>query len=130
MTELEKLKTAADLIRETSQGRLELCASDVGCAYVRASDDAYIAMNMVMRNDYSGGYVDVTFNAYVRRMGSEMSAKDLNALQQEVQQAYALVQALEVMRFQPTLDDLSAFQSYLKQEQAQHQQIHADQQFM
>lgn len=117
MTELEKLNTAADLIRETSQGRLELCASDVGCAYVRASDDAYIAMNMVMRNDYSGGYVDVTFNAYVRRMGSEMSSKDMNALQQEVQQAYALVQALEVMRFQPTLEDLTAFHKYLAWEQ-------------
>ncbi|MBQ8238092.1 MAG: hypothetical protein IJZ39_08100 [Oscillospiraceae bacterium] len=130
MTELEKLKTAADLIRETSQGRLELCASDVGCAYVRASDDAYIAMNMVMRSNMVQGNVDVTFNAYVRRMGSEMNTKDLNALQQEVQQAYALVQALEVMRFQPTLDDLSAFHSYLKQEQAQRQQMHVDQQFM
>lgn len=130
MTELEKLKTAADLIRDTSLGKLELCPSDVGYGYIRASDDAYIAMNMVMRSNMVQGNVDVTFNAYVRRMGSEMNAKDLNALQQEVQQAYALIQALEVMRFQPTLDDLSVFHSYLKQEQAQHQQIHVDQQFM
>ena len=130
MTELEKLKTAAELIRDMSQSKLELCPSDVGCGYIRAADDAYIAMNMVIRSNMVQGNVDVTFNAYVRRMGSEMNAKDLNALQQEVQQAYALMQALGVMRFQPTLDDLSAFHSYLKQEQAQRQQMHVDQQFM
>lgn len=130
MTELEKLKTAAELIRDMSQSKLELCPSDVGCGYIRASDDAYIAMNMVMRSNMVQGNVDVTFNAYVRRMGSEMNAKDLNALQQEVQQAYTLVQALEVMRFQPTLDDLTAFHEYLTREQTLKAQMPMDQQSM
>ena len=121
MTELEKLIKAAELIQDISHGKLELCPTDYGYAYIRADDDAYLAMDMVMRNDISEGYVDVQFQAHVRRMGSSMSAQDLTLLQQEVDRVHALVTALGIPNFHPTQADLMAFHDYLVQAQSRGQ---------
>jgi hypothetical protein len=47
-----------------------------------------------------------------------MNAKDLSLLQEEVQQAHALVLALEIPQFHPTHEDLAAFHEYLLQIQS------------
>ena len=121
MTELEKLKTVADLIRDISHGKLELRPSIGNNVFIHASDDAYIGMEMVMKNNYPKKCVDITFRGFVRRMGTPMSGKDMEQLLEEVQQAHALVLALEIPQFHPTLEDLSAFHDYLQEQQMQSQ---------
>ena len=61
MTELEKLKTVADLIRDISRGKLEIRPSIGNNVFIHASDDAYIGMEMVMKSNYTKKYVDITF---------------------------------------------------------------------
>ena len=48
-----------------------------------------------------------------------MSGNDMEQLLEEVQQAHALVLALEIPNFQPTVEDLSAFHDYLQEQQMQ-----------
>ena len=121
MTELEKLKTVADLIQDISHGKLEIRPSIGNNVFIHASDNAYIGMEMVMKSNYSKKYVDITFQGFVRRMGTPMSGKDMEQLLEEVQQAHALVLALEIPQFHPTLEDLSAFHDYLQEQQMQSQ---------
>ena len=122
MTELEKLKTVADLIRDISHGKLEVRPSIGNNVFIHASDDAYIGMEMVMKNNYPKKYVDITFRGFVRRMGTPMSGKDMEQLLEEVQQAHALVLALEIPKFHPTMEDLTAFHDYLQEQQMQSQE--------
>lgn len=122
MTELEKLKTVADLIRDISRGKLEIRPSIGNNAFIHASDDAYIGMEMVMKNSYPKKRIDITIQGFVRRMGTPMSGNDMEQLLEEVQQAYALVLALEIPKFQPTVEDLSAFHDYLQEQQLQSQE--------
>lgn len=122
MTELEKLKTVADLIQEISHGKLEIRPSIGNNVFIHASDDAYIGMEMVMKNNYPKKYVDITFRGFVRRMGTPMSGKDMEQLQMEVQQVHALILALEIPQFHPTMEDLSAFHDYLQEQQMQSQE--------
>ena len=119
MTELEKLKTVADLIRDISHGKLEIRPSIGNNVFIHASDDTYIGMEMVMKSSYSKKCVDITFQSFVRRMGTPMSGNDMEQLLEEVQQAHALVLALEIPNFQPTVEDLSAFHDYLQEQQMQ-----------
>ena len=122
MTELEKLKTVADLIRDISRGKLEIRPSIGKNVFIHASDDAYIGMEMVMKSNYSKKCVDITFQSFVRRMGTPMTGNDMEQLLEEVQQAHALVLALEIPKFQPTVEDLSAFHDYLQEQQLQSQE--------
>ena len=122
MTELEKLKTVADLIRDISHGKLEIRPSKGNNVFIHASDDAYIGMEMVMKNNYPKKYVDITFQGFVRRIGTPMSGKEMEQLLEEVQQAHALVLALEIPQFHPTLEELSAFYNYLQEQQMQSQE--------
>lgn len=122
MTELEKLKTVADLIRDISRGKLEIRPSIGNNVFIHASDDAYIGMEMVIKNNYPKKCVDITFRGFVRRMGTPMSGNDMEQLLEEVQQAHALVLALEIPNFQPTVEDLSAFHDYLQEQQLQSQE--------
>lgn len=122
MTELEKLKTVAELIRDISHGKLAIRPSTGNNVFIHASDDAYIGMEMVMKNNYPKKCVDITFQSFVRRMGTPMSGKDLGQLQEEVQQAHALLLALEIPKFHPTVEDLSAFRDYLQVQQMQSQE--------
>lgn len=54
-------------------------------------------------------------------MGTPMSGKDMEQLLEEVQQAHALVLALEIPKFHPTMEDLSAFHDYLQEQQMRSQ---------
>ncbi len=122
MTELEKLKTVADLIRDISHGKLEVRPSIGNNVFIHASDDAYIGMEMVMKSNYPKKCVDITFQGFVKRMGTPMSGNDMEQLLEEVQQAHPLVLALEIPKFQPTVEDLSAFHDYLQEQQLQSQE--------
>lgn len=119
MTELEKLKTASELIRDMTDGRLQIATSIGNHIFVRSSDDAYIGVNMMIHSNFHLKCYEITFDANVRRMGIPMTATDLGKLAQEVQQAQALLTALELTKLQPTLADLQAFHDHLlQQEQA------------
>ena len=117
MSELEKLKTAADLIRDMTDGRLQIAASIGNHIYVRPKDDAYIGLDMMIRGNYRLKCYAVSFDAHVRRMGSPMSAADLGKLATEVQQSQVLLTALEQYRFQPTQKDIEQFQEHLLENQ-------------
>ena len=117
MTELDKLKQAAELIRSVSEGRLELRPSVVGHVYVHPEDDAYIGMELVEKYDAADQRLEVSFQAFVRRMATYMDADGLRALQGEVHNAYALLTALEMQDFRPTQEDMMALREHLAQQQ-------------
>ena len=50
MTELEKLKTASELIRDMTDGQLQIATSIGNHIFVRSSDDAYIGLNMMIHS--------------------------------------------------------------------------------
>ena len=113
MTELEKLKTASELIRDMTDGRLQIATSIGNHIFVRPSDDAYIGLNMMIHSNFHRKCYEVTFDANVRRMGTPMTAADLGKLATEVQQAEALLTALEMYKFQPTQKDMERFHDHL-----------------
>lgn len=113
MTELEKLKTASELIRDMTEGRLQVATSIGNHIYVRSRDDSYIGMEMMIRGNYHKNCYEITFDANVRRMGTPMTAADLGKLATEVQQAQALLTALEMYKFQPTQKDMERFHDHL-----------------
>jgi hypothetical protein len=117
MTELEKLKNADTLIRDMTEGRLQIATSIGNNIYVRPKDDAYIGLNMLIRGVYQQNCYKITFDAQVRRMGAPMDATALGKLAQEVQQAQALLTALEMYRFHPTQTDMEQFRDYLMDNQ-------------
>lgn len=119
MTELEKLKSAADMIRELTDGRLRMCAGSLGTPYIQPSDDSNIGMDMVLQSDFENQRYNVTFEARIRRMGVTMDSAGLRALQGEVHDAYALLMALEMREFHPTAEDLQALREHLLQQQEQ-----------
>lgn len=113
MTELEKLKTASELIRDMTDGRLQIATSIGNHIYVKSKDDAYIGMDMMIRGNVQQKCYEITFDANVRRMGTPMTATDLGKLATEVQQAQALLTALEMYRFQPKQKDMEQFHDHL-----------------
>ena len=130
MTELEKLKTASELIRDMTDGRLQIATSIGNHIFVRPKDDAYIGLNMMIHSNFQRKCYVVTFNANVRRMGTPMTAADLGKLATEVQQAEALLTALEMYKFQPTQKDMERFHDHLLEQihgPAQQEQAHTEQ---
>ena len=121
MTELDKLKQAAGMIRSVSEGRLELRPCVVGHVYVHPEDDAYIGMELVEKYDAADQRLEVSFQAFVRRMATYMDADGLRALQGEVHNAYALLTALEMQDFRPTQEDMMALREHLAQQQEREQ---------
>ena len=113
MTELDKLKTASEMIRDVSEGRLQVATSVGNNIYVKAKDDAYIGMDMMIRGNVQQKCYEITFDASVRRMGTPMTAADLGKLATEVQQAQSLLTALEMYTFRPTQADMVQFYDHL-----------------
>lgn len=113
MTELDKLKTASELIRDMTDGRLQIATSIGNHIFVRPKDDAYIGLNMMIHSNFHLKCYEITFDANVRRMGTPMTATDLGKLVTEVQQAEALLTALEMYKFQPTQKDMERFHDHL-----------------
>ena len=122
MTEYEKLVNAADLIHELSGGKLSLRPSVVGQVYVAASDDAYIGMDLIETHDMENQRFDLSFYAYVRRMGSHLDSGGLREIQSEVHNAYALLTALELQDFHPTQEDMQDLREHLLRQEEQTQQ--------
>lgn len=113
MTELEKLKIASELIRDMTDGRLQIAASIGNHIYVRPKDDAYIGLDMMIRGNVRQKCYEITFDANVRRMGTPMTSKDLGKLTTEVQQVQSLLTALEMYSFRPTQTDMVEFYDHL-----------------
>lgn len=113
MTELEKMKKADALIRDMTEGRLQVATSIGNHIFVRSRDDAYIGLNMMIQGNIHRNCYEISFDANVRRMGTPMSAADLGKLATEVQQAQALLTALEMYHFQPTQKDMERFRDHL-----------------
>lgn len=116
MTELDKLKTASELIRDMTDGRLQVATSIGNHIYVRPRDDAYIGLDMMIHGNFHLKCYEITFDANVRRMGIPMTAADLGKLATEVQQAQALLTALEMYKFQPTQKDMEQFYDHLMEQ--------------
>ena len=113
MTELEKLKNADSLIRDMTDGRLQVATSIGNHIFVRPRDDAYIGLNMMIRGNIHRNCYEITFDANVRRMGTPMTASDLGKLAMEVKRAQSLLTALEMYSFQPTQKDMERFHDHL-----------------
>lgn len=117
VSELEKLRKAAKLIEEMSQGRLQVCPSVVGQVYVRPQNEAYLGLAMRIDSIPGQPHYRVTFSAQLRRMGADMASESLRALLTEVGQTYALLTALESRDYAPTTEDLTAFREELLEDQ-------------
>ena len=117
VSELDKLREAAKLIEEMSQGRLQVCPSVVGQVYIRPENEAYLGLDMRINSIPGQLRYRVTFTSQLRRMGADMTSEGLRALLSEVGQTYALLTALESRSYTPTTEDLIAFREELLSEQ-------------
>lgn len=117
VSELDKLREAAKLIEEMSQGRLQVCPSVVGQVYIRPENEAYLGLDMRINSIPGQLRYRVTFSSQMRRMGADMTSEGLRTLLSEVGQTYALLTALESRSYTPTTEDLTAFQEELLAEQ-------------
>lgn len=95
VSELDKLREAAKLIEEMSQGRLQVCPSVVGQVYIRPENEAYLGLDMRINSIPGQLRYRVTFSSQMRRMGADMTSEGLRTLLSEVGQTYALLTALE-----------------------------------
>ena len=64
MTELEKLKNAENLIRDMTEGRLEMHAAMGNHVYIRPRDDAYVGLDMIIRGDFEKKCYPLCWNRY------------------------------------------------------------------
>lgn len=117
VSELDKLREAAKLIEEMSQGRLQVCPSVVGQVYIRPENEAYLGLDMRINSIPGQLRYRVTFSSQMRRMGADMTSEGLRALLSEVGQTYALLTALESRSYTLTTEDLTAFREELLSEQ-------------
>lgn len=117
VSELDKLREAAKLIEEMSQGRLQVCSSVVGQVYIRPENEAYLGLDMRINSIPGQLRYRVTFSSQMRRMGADMTSEGLRTLLSEVGQTYALLTALESRSYTPTTEDLIAFREELLSEQ-------------
>ena len=117
VSELDKLREAAKLIEEMSQGRLQVCPSVVGQVYIRPENEAYLGLDMRINSIPGQLRYRVTFSSQMRRMGADMTSEGLRTLLSEVGQTYALLTALESRSYTPTTEDLIAFREELLAEQ-------------
>lgn len=117
VSELDKLREAAKLIEEMSQGRLQVCPSVVGQVYIRPENEAYLGLDMRINSIPGQLRYRVTFSSQMRRMGADMTSEGLRTLLSEVGQTYALLTALESRSYTPTTEDLIAFREELLSEQ-------------
>lgn len=117
VSELDKLREAAKLIEEMSQGRLQVCPSVVGQVYIRPENEAYLGLDMRINSIPGQLRYRVTFSSQMRRMGADMTSEGLRALLSEVGQTYALLTALESRSYTLTTEDLTAFREELLAEQ-------------
>ena len=99
-----------------TDGRLQVATSIGNHIYVRPRDDAYIGLDMMIHGNFHLKCYEITFDANVRRMGIPMTAADLGKLATEVQQAQALLTALEMYKFQPTQKDMEQFYDHLMEQ--------------
>ena len=119
MTELEKLKNAVHLIEDVSMGRLEVCAGQVKCFYIRSDPDSYMGVNAYIQARPSRGCYDITFSAGMVRTAGHLDARGIHSLMIEAQQTHALLTALELLTYRPTHEDLEKFQAFLLERQEQ-----------
>ena len=117
VSELDKLREAAKLIEEMSQGRLQVCPSVVGQVYIRPENEAYLGLDMRINSIPGQLRYRVTFSSQMRRMGADMTSEGLRTLLSEVGQTYALLTALESRSYTPTTEDLTVFREELLAEQ-------------
>ncbi len=117
VSELDKLREAAKLIEEMSQGRLQVCPSVVGQVYIRPENEAYLGLDMRINSIPGQLRYRVTFSSQMRRMGADMTSEGLRTLLSEVGQTYALLTALESRSYTPTTEGLTAFREELLAEQ-------------
>ena len=68
VSELDKLREAAKLIEEMSQGRLQVCPSVVGQVYIRPENEAYLGLDMRINSIPGQLRYRVTFSSQMRRM--------------------------------------------------------------
>lgn len=118
MTEIEKLKNAAELIGAVTHGRLRMCAGIGRTPFIRPADDAYLGLELRVAADYPSQRYRITFEATPRRMGASLDTSGLRELMEEFWQVYSVLMALEQQDFRPTEAELRQFTDSLK-EQAQ-----------
>jgi hypothetical protein len=119
LSELEELKKAANLIEEMSFDRQHFKSGGNGFPFICSTDAAYIGIEMRADANQQTQRYDITFGAYARRTGDLMDSNGLRTLSQEVGQAYALLLALEMQKFNPTEYEMREFAEIIRQRDEQ-----------
>ena len=114
MTELEKLENAASLIEEMPQGR-QTFRSSIGGAYISADDTANFKLFMDVDPGDSPDRCRITFRINPKTTGSGLDCARLRDLLTEANQLYALLLALEMQDFQPSLTEFQQFSAGIEQ---------------
>lgn len=117
LSELDKLKNAAALIRRLTHGRMEMRPGVLSDVSIHPENSAYVGIEMTMKPNLKLQRYEVSFYARVRRMGDALDAAGLNELGREIHAAYAALAALELYTLHPTQEDMEAFRDYLSRQQ-------------
>ena len=119
LSELQKLKDMAKLIKDSTCGRMEMRPGVLNDVYIHPEDSAYVGIELSVRPDWKLERYELSFYARVRRMGDVLDAAGLNDLLRELQAAHAVLASLERCELHPTQEDMEAFRDFLIREQRQ-----------
>lgn len=115
-TELEKLKSAATLIDTMTQGR-QTFKSGIGGAYISAAETTCFKLMMDVATDGRPEHCHVTFSAQPKTTGIGMDCDALRDMLTEANQLYALLLALEMQDYQPSITEFLQFSEAIEKEQ-------------
>ncbi len=118
MTEIQKLQNAAALIEEMTEGRQTL-RTGIGGGYIANTDNANFGMQMRVRSGVDYEHYRITFDAFVRQMGVTMDSGSVKDLVKEAGPIEALLTALEMQEFQPSLMQFQQFLAGVEQQEQQ-----------
>jgi hypothetical protein len=113
VTELEKLKSAASIVEEMTQGK-QTFHGGIGGAYISADDSANFKLLMDTDNGDSPDHCRITFRAYPKTTDAGLDCGRLRDFLTEANQLYALLLTVEMQEYLPTYEEYSQFTAYVQ----------------
>lgn len=119
MTTLDELQKITEMIEQRTKGRQRLVPGFSGGVDILTDKDSYTGFLLKKNMDYHTGDARLSFQATIRRMGSWMSAEEMNLAAEEVLETALLLKELEGASLVVADADMQAWESWLSDRQVQ-----------
>ena len=114
ITEIEKLMEAKRIIEKMTENRFKY---DQRSSYIDSETDQFIAIQMKSEAALDGEYNNIRFEAELKEAGKPLNPEQLLRLVFESSVAYALVNKLAEMEYNPTPQNLEDFNEFVHQQE-------------